>query len=116
MPYLFADYYGCVRGFSQERRREITKVTSLHYRIGLIALTLAPLPFAFTGRPLFIIVTYTVIGSLFVPFLAATLLYLNNRVGWASAVPKNHWLTNALLVVILLLFLIVGGQEVIDAF
>jgi hypothetical protein len=30
-------------------------------------------------------------------------------------VPHNHWATNALLVVILALFLAVGGQEVLNA-
>jgi len=73
--------------------------------------SLVPLPFAFTGRPLAVIVTYTIVGSLFVPFLAATLLYLNNRVKWTAPVPRNNWPTNALLVVILLLFAIVGGDE-----
>ena len=75
-----------------------------------------PLPLAFTGAPLLIIVTYTVIGSLFVPFLAATLLYLNNRVPWTAAVPKNAWTTNALLVAILVLFILVGSQEAMGAF
>ena len=49
------------------------------------------------------------------PFLAATLLYLNNRVRWASDVPHNHWSTNVLLVAILLLFAAVGAQEVLNA-
>jgi UDP-N-acetylmuramyl pentapeptide synthase len=52
---------------------------------------------------------------LFVPFLAATLLYLNNRVRWPAAVPHNHWLTNAILVAILALFVAVGVQEVRNA-
>jgi hypothetical protein len=56
-------------------------------------------------------VAYTIVGSLFVPFLAATLLYLNNRVKWTSAVPHNNLATNALLIVILALFAIVGGDE-----
>ena len=62
-----------------------------------------------------IIVTYTIVGSLFVPFLAATLLYLNNRVQWAAAVPRNHWTTNVLLMAILALFAVVGAQEVMNA-
>jgi predicted exporter len=78
-------------------------------------MTLVPLPFAFLGRPIFIIVTFTIIGSLFIPFLAATLLYLNNRVRWTAAVPHNHWSTNALLSVILALFLAVGALEVMNA-
>ena len=68
-----------------------------------------------SGRPISVIVIYTIVGSLFVPFLAATLLYLNNRVKWTEPVPHNAWYTNLLLTAILLLFAIVGAQEVIGA-
>src|SRR6188508_1269724 len=115
VPYLYADIYGVLKGLSVEARAEITKVTSRPYRLGLLFISLVPLPLAFTGAPLLIIVTYTVIGSLFVPFLAATLLYLNNRVPWTEAVPKNSWITNLLLIAILVLFAFVGAQEVIGA-
>ena len=67
----------------------VVKVTSTPYRIALGFITLVPLPFAFTGQPIQIIVIYTIVGSLFVPFLAATLLYLNNRVKWTEPVPHN---------------------------
>jgi len=115
VPYLYADFYGIIKGLPVDARREITKVTSRPYRLALAFITLVPLPFAFTGRPLVIIVTYTIVGSLFVPFLAATLLYLNNRVKWTTAVPHNHWTTNAVLVAVLVLFAVVGAIEVANA-
>ncbi|MBI4519571.1 MAG: Nramp family divalent metal transporter [Gemmatimonadetes bacterium] len=115
VPYLYADYYGIMKKLPSEERQRVTRVTSTPYRLALLFVTLAPLPFAFTQRPIAIIITYTIVGSLFVPFLAATLLYLNNRVPWTSSVPRNRWTTNALLVVILALFLAVGAQEVINA-
>ena len=115
VPYLYADAYGVLKGLPVAERAEITKVTSTPYRLGLLFITLVPLPFAFTGRPIAIVIAYTIIGSLFVPFLAATLLYLNNRVRWSSDVPHNHWSTNVLLVAILLLFAAVGAQEVLNA-
>lgn len=115
VPYLYADFYGVLTGLSPEGRKTLTKGTSTPYRLALLFLTLAPLPFAFTGRPLVIIVAYTIIGSLFIPFLAATLLYLNNRVRWASPVPRNHWSTNVVLWTILALFVVVGGQEIWNA-
>ena len=111
VPYLYADFYSIIKKMPPEERTRITKVTSKPYRLALLFVTLAPLPFAFTGQPIQVIVVYTIVGSLFVPFLAATLLYLNNRVVWKVAVPHNNWPTNALLVVILLLFVIVGGDE-----
>jgi Mn2+/Fe2+ NRAMP family transporter len=115
IPYLYADFYGILTKMSPEARKEVVKVTSTPYRLALAFITLVPLPFAFTGRPIAIIVTYTIVGSLFVPFLAATLLYLNNRVKWSEPVPHNSWITNLLLVAILALFAVVGAQEVINA-
>jgi Mn2+/Fe2+ NRAMP family transporter len=113
VPYLYADLYGIWKGLSPEARVAVTQVTSTPYRVALVFITLVPLPLAFTGSPLSIIVIYTIVGSMFVPFLAATLLYLNNRVAWTAPVPRNHWTTNALLVVILALFVFVGAQEVL---
>lgn len=116
VPYLFADIYGVLQGLPVETRTAVTQVTSTPYRLGLVFITLAPLPLAFTSAPLLVIVTYTVIGSLFVPFLAGTLLYLNNRVPWPDRdVPKNAMVTNLLLVVIVVLFMAVGGREAMEA-
>jgi Mn2+/Fe2+ NRAMP family transporter len=115
VPYLYADLFGIWKGLSPEARVAVTQVTSTPYRVALVFITLVPLPFAFTGRPISVIVTYTIVGSLFVPFLAATLLYLNNKVRWHEPVPRNHWTTNLLLVAILALFVAVGLQEAIGA-
>ena len=116
VPYLYADIYGVLKGLSVEAREEVTRVTSTPYRLALLFITLAPLPLAFSSAPVLVIVAYTVVGSLFVPFLAGTLLYLNNRVAWADRdVPKNAMATNILLVVILVLFAVVGGQEAVGA-
>jgi Mn2+/Fe2+ NRAMP family transporter len=115
VPYLYADLYGIAKKLPPEARKEVTQVTSWPYRAGLIFITLVPIPFAFTGRPISVIIIYTVVGSLFVPFLAATLLYLNNKVAWAEPVPRNHWSTNLLLVAILALFVAVGVQEAMGA-
>lgn len=113
VPYLYADLYGIIKKLPPDARERVVQVTSVPYRLALLFITLVPLPFAFTRRPILIIVTFTIVGSLFVPFLAATLLYMNNRVPWMSAVPRNHWTTNVVLVVILALFVAVGLQEVL---
>jgi Mn2+/Fe2+ NRAMP family transporter len=112
VPYLYADFWGIFNKMSPDARREVVKVTSTPYRIALAFITLVPLPFAFTGQPIQVVVIYTIVSSLFVPFVAATLLYLNNRVNWTEAVPKNSMITNLLLIAILVLFAIVGLQEV----
>jgi Mn2+/Fe2+ NRAMP family transporter len=114
VPYLYADFYGILKKLPEAGRREATRVTSTPYRLALAFITLVPLPFAFTGRPVTVIIVYTIVGSLFVPFLAATLLYLNNRVAWSEPVPRNRWTTNVALIAILLLFVVVGAQEVLN--
>jgi hypothetical protein len=114
LPYIFADVYGILRKMPASERSNITRISSTPYRVALLFITLMPLPFAFLGRPILIVVTFTIIGSLFIPFLAGTLLYLNNRVTWRSDVPHNHWTTNALLLVILALFAAVGALEVMN--
>ena len=115
VPYLYADFYGIHRKMAPEAREAVVKVTSTPYRPALLFITLVPIPFAFTGRPIQIVVTYTIVSSLFVPFVAATLLYLNNRIKWTAEVPRNSILTNLLLIGILILFAIVGFQEAMAA-
>jgi Mn2+/Fe2+ NRAMP family transporter len=111
VPYLYADFYGIVTKMSPEQRANVVKVTSTPYRLALVFISLIPIPFAFTGQPIQVVITYTIVSSLFVPFVAATLLYLNNRVKWTEPVPHNSLITNLLLVAILVLFAIVGYQE-----
>jgi len=112
VPYLYADLYGIVKKMPIDQRRDVTKVTSTPYRIALAFISLVPIPFAFTGQPIQIVIIYTIVSSLFVPFVAATLLYLNNRVEWTEPVPRNSWITNVLLIAILVLFAIVGTLEI----
>lgn len=112
VPYLFADYYGLLRKYARDERDRLTAVTSTPYRLALLFITCVPIPFAFIDQPLIIIRTFTIVGSLFIPFLAATLLYLNNfRIPPASGVPRNSALTNAVLASALILFAVVGASE-----
>jgi Mn2+/Fe2+ NRAMP family transporter len=115
VPYLYADFYAIWKNASPEERSRLTQVGSAPYRAALAYITLVPIPFAFLGRPLFIIVTYTIVGSLFLPFLAATLLWLHRKARWDERVPRNGWITTALLVLVLLLFLAIGVREIREA-
>jgi len=112
LPYLFADYYGLMRRYSRQERERLTSVTSAPYRVALLFVSLVAIPFAFIDQPLVIIRTFTIVGSLFIPFLAATLIYLNTfRIPPDSGVPKNSVLTNLVLVFALVLFAVVGASE-----
>jgi Mn2+/Fe2+ NRAMP family transporter len=112
IPYLCADCYGLFRGRSPAERERITQVTSTPYRLALLFITAVPIPMAFIDQPLVVIRTFTIVGSLFIPFLAATLLYLNNcRIPAGGSVARNSMLTNAVLVFALVLFAVVGASE-----
>jgi len=116
VPYLFADFYSLWKRAEPEERKEMTRVTSTPYRIALAFISLAPVPFAFLGRPIFIIVGFTIVGSFFLPFLAATLLWLDRKIPWTGEVPRNGRLTTALLALILVLFALIGARELMEAF
>jgi hypothetical protein len=80
--------------------------------MALLYVTLAPMPFAFMNAPLQIVRAYTIVGSLFIPFLAATLLYLNNRrLPTDTGVNRNSIFVNAVLIFALILFALVGARE-----
>lgn len=116
VPYMYADMYGILKNYSPEAREEVTQGTSTPYRIALVAIALIPIPFAFFDQPLLIVISYTIVGSLFIPFLAATLLYMNNRVPWKPGVKKNGWGSNLVLGLVLVFFVLVGIRDILSAF
>jgi len=111
VPTLFADGYCLLRRLPQPERDAAMRASSWQCRAALAFMVLVSVPFTFFGRPLLVVVGFTIVGSLFIPFLAGTLLYLNNRVPWPSGIRRNNAATNAVLVLVLLLFLMVGGLE-----
>ncbi|MGF1483638.1 MAG: Nramp family divalent metal transporter [Opitutales bacterium] len=102
VPYLFADILASWRQTPSEAL-EAVSTQSRTYRGFLLFLALAPLVTLWVERPQAVVIAYAVTGAFFIPYLAATLLYLNNRhslVGhW-----RNSLRTNALLVLTLAFF------------
>jgi hypothetical protein len=58
---------------------------------------------------------YAVMGSLFMPFLALTLLLMNTRRGWVRDGFVSGWITHAALVATFTLFTHAGRGEIHDA-
>ena len=116
VPSIFADCYSLLRRRPQPERDTAMRPSSWQCRAALAFMALASVPFAFLGRPLLVVVGFTIIGSLFIPFLAATLLYLNNRVQWPGPIRRNNTATNSMLVVVVGLFLIIGALEIFALF
>ncbi|MCC5021337.1 MAG: Nramp family divalent metal transporter [Candidatus Synoicihabitans palmerolidicus] len=110
VPYLLADWW-------RERRCADTKGnvadarTSPVYRWFLLYLAFPPLVLQLWGKPLFIVVMYAVAGAFFMPFLAGTLLVMNNRRDWVGqrCAPCS---INLGLVISLVLFGPLFGMEI----
>jgi hypothetical protein len=65
----------------------------------------------FADRPFLLVIVYGAFGALFMPFLAITLLILNNS-DRVPAAARNGWLANATLAGSALLFLVLAIQQV----
>ena len=114
IPSVFADCFCLLRQVPTNLRKAAIRPGSRSYRRALLFMALASVPFAFLGSPLVIVVTFTILGSFFIPFLAGTLLYLNQRTAFAPPLGKNRLATNIVLGLIIILFAIVGPVEITE--
>lgn len=73
-----------------------------------------PLVLLWFKQPVAVVVMFSIAGAFFMPFLAGTLLYLNNRRDWMGAL-ANRRPGNVALLVCLVVFAVVCGREVIAA-
>lgn len=104
VPYLFCDFVGLMKHLPSEEQQAVVHTRSIWYRSYLFWLAVPPMLLLLIEKPVGLIVFYSVIGALFMPFLAATLLYMNSRLDWVGPEFRNGWLTIALLVLSLILF------------
>lgn len=117
VPYIFADF---MRVLHTAEETDIDPgatidTTSTYYRGYLLFTALVPMTLLIADRPVWIIIIYSVAGAFFMPFLAGTLLYLNNRRRWVEAL-RNGWLMNGLLVAALLIFGYLCVNEIMTRF
>lgn len=110
IPYLFADF---LRIHRKQPVQQIDFRNTRAWRMYLVALALVPLPMLWAPLQRAQL-AYAVMGALFMPLLAVTLLWMNNRRAWVGEL-RSGWLVNAALVATLLLFLLVGLNEALEA-
>lgn len=110
---MFADFTAHLAGRSVDERARGDR--SPAFRAYVLWLTLPPMLLLFMDRPFGLIVAYGVLGSLFMPFLAGTLLWLLN----SSRVPpewRSGWVSNLLLGGAAVLFAVLAGRELVGLF
>lgn len=113
VPYLFADFVSQMRSVGPDRKpanRAVPQENSPAYRAYLLFLALPPFVMLYFEKPIWLAVTYAVAGAFFMPFLAATLLYMNNRLNWMG-MHRNRGFSNLSLVSALLLFIVLLAQK-----
>lgn len=103
VPYIFEDF---VRIWRRNKTQPSSKKIGNHslvYHLYLLYLAFPTMLLLLFKKPVWIVVIYSITGAMFMPFLALTLLYMNNRKEWVGSL-KNRWHTNALLVLSLAIF------------
>lgn len=103
VPYLFTDFISILRHKDARASQMKVRTDSLYYKIYLAYLAFPPMLLLLFQRPVWIVVIYAIAGAFFMPFLAGTLLYLNNRREWVGDL-KSNWILNLVLLVSLALF------------
>ncbi|MAM41401.1 MAG: iron transporter [Erythrobacter sp.] len=82
------------------------------YRFYLAWLTFPPMVLLFADRPFLLVIVYGAFGALFMPFLAITLLLLNNSAR-LPAEARNGVIANVTLAGSAILFIVLAVQQVI---
>jgi len=113
IPYLFSHTVAMIREVPAAEQAAYVTSTSRWYRGFLLYLVFPPLVWLVLQRPVAMVVLYTILSSLITPFIAATLLYMNNTVAWVGEA-RYRFLANLVLVVSLVLFLYLFGQTVVE--
>lgn len=105
VPQVYVDLVNAWRKGGEPARDRRVYLGALAYLAG------PPLVLLWFRQPVSVVVTFSIAGAFFMPFLAATLLYLNNRRDWIGAL-ANRRLGNAALVLCLVVFGAVCVSEI----
>jgi Mn2+/Fe2+ NRAMP family transporter len=112
--HLFSDYVRTARATRLPGREAPPTEREPAFRWFLVWITFPPMVLLFFDQPVFLVIVYAALGALFLPFLAGTLLWLNN----SKRVPaelRNSILANFVLASSVVLFAVLAVQEIIDA-
>jgi Mn2+/Fe2+ NRAMP family transporter len=107
---MFADFLGTIRGLDVDDPRR--RLGGSYYRAFIVWLTIPPIGLLFLDQPIGLIIAYGVLGALFMPFLAITLLVLLNTDRTPRAW-RNQPLSNTVMGISALLFVVLGVQQLV---
>jgi len=112
VPYLFADF---VHEWRNTEGEKVIDTRSAAYRGYLAFLAIPPMILLWAGKPVWVVLVYSVAGAAFMPLLAGLLLYMNGMRDWLGPL-RNRWFVNLALLAALALFAALFVQELLEAF
>src|ERR671916_444068 len=112
--HLFADCVRNIREIPDEEAEEYLSEKSIFFRGFLAWMSFPPLILLAFGEPVLLVIVYASLGALFLPFLAITLLILLNSQRVATEY-RNRLVSNVVLAVSVIPFIVVGVQEVLGS-
>lgn len=115
---MFADFWAHMAGRPESREGGDDAFRGPRSRAArgyMLWLTFPPIALLFLERPFGLIVAYGVLGSLFMPFLAGTLIWLLNS-DRTPAEWRSRWVSNSLLAGAALMFAVLAGKEIAGLF
>ncbi|HRE83622.1 MAG TPA: Nramp family divalent metal transporter [Opitutaceae bacterium] len=98
VPSIFAELIETAR-----QKPTTPKEHRRYYLSSLAYLAGPPLLLLWFNQPIAVVMTFSIVGAFFMPFLAGTLLYLNNQRKWMGSL-ANRWPGNLGLTICLLAF------------
>jgi Mn2+/Fe2+ NRAMP family transporter len=112
--YLFADCVRTIREAPDEEASDYLSEKSIYFRGFLAWMSFPPMILLAFGEPVLLVIVYASFGALFLPFLAITLLILLNSQRVAPEY-RNRLVSNVVLAVSVIPFIVVGVQEVLGS-
>lgn len=111
VPYLFADFLNLRKKSNNKKKQTIDYTKTKPYKFYLLAITFIPIPLLWmTVKSAQL--TYAILGSLFMPLLALTLLIMNNNGNWIGKENRNSFVTNFVLIFTICFFGYVSFRQI----
>ena len=113
---MFADFWTNFRRPADELDQDdAPTLKSMPARFYMLMLTIPTMALLFFDQPIFLILLYGTLGDLFMPFLAVTLLFLNNQKRFVPEQFRNKWFHNVFLAITAGVFVAIGANELYEA-
>jgi Mn2+/Fe2+ NRAMP family transporter len=112
-PYIFADFFILRQRPPAGEHKVLDLAKTTAYRAYLVAIAVVPLSLLWLSV-VRIQLAYAIMGALFMPMLALTLLIMNNRRDWVGSGFTSGWVINGILAITVLLFAVIGALQLLQ--